>query len=91
MRITISAFTATLLLATTGGSAFGNCIGDIVQIGAISRDLEKDTFGRVCGTTTVEHTGAITNTAPRIVVSIGTPMGEPEKDTLGYEMPERAE
>jgi hypothetical protein len=92
MRIVITAFTATTLLATTAIAAFADCItGGVVQIGIRSGDPEKDTFGLSCETMAVEHAGSVSSAPHRTAISIGVPTSEPEKDTVGYAIAASAE
>ncbi|MBB3018053.1 hypothetical protein FHR70_001093 [Microvirga lupini] len=85
MRITPTAFTATLLFLAPAGTVYADCTrGDVVQVGAFSGDTEKNTFGRSCDTVEVERTGSLAGRADQKLVPIGVVTGEPEKDTLGY-------
>jgi len=85
MRIVITTLTATALLLTTAGAVLADCrAGDAVPVGAVSGDMEKDTFGLVCDALAVEQTGSVTSASPRTAMPVGAVMGEPEKDTLGY-------
>jgi hypothetical protein len=73
-----------LMSVTIGGAAYA-C--EPVQIGGMTDDPEKDTIGRSCGSSDIEHTASLS--ASRVfyqlpILSFGTEFGEPEKDTLAY-------
>jgi hypothetical protein len=73
-----------LMSVTIGGAAYA-C--EPVQIGGMTDDPEKDTIGRSCVSSDIEHTASLS--ASRVfyqlpVHSFGTEFGDPEKDTLAY-------
>ena len=83
MRATIATVMSAFTIAWVGVSpALASCSysGGPLQIGAASRDAEKDTFGLMCGRVDVEPT----NYARREILQVGISTGEAEKDTLGY-------
>ncbi len=81
--ITILAATALALVATTPALA-GCGAAQIVQVGALSGDPEKDTFGLMCGLTDVEQTSSIARSARGEILQVGVSTGEAEKDSVGY-------
>jgi hypothetical protein len=73
------------MLVTLACPALAACFGaPVAQVGTISGDPEKDTFGLICERADVERTGPIASSLRRDIWQIGTSMGEAEKDTLGY-------
>jgi hypothetical protein len=76
---------ATALVLTAAGPALAACGStQVVQVGGLSGDPEKDTFGLVCGLVDVERTGSLPSSAHNEILQIGANTGEAEKDTLGY-------
>ena len=76
---------ATALVLTTAGPALAACGStQVVQVGGLSGDPEKDTFGLLCGLADVERTSALTSSAHNEILQVGANTGEAEKDTLGY-------
>lgn len=85
MRTITTVLAATALVLTAAGPALAGCgAAQIVQVGALSGDPEKDTFGLLCGTADVEQTGSTSSTPRGEILLIGASTGEAEKDTLGY-------
>ena len=76
---------ATALVLTAAGPALAACGSpQVVQVGDLSGDPEKDTFGLLCGPADVERTGSLPSSARNEILQIGANTGEAEKDTLGY-------
>ena len=76
---------ATALVLTIAGPALAACGStEVVQVGDLSGDPEKDTFGLLCGPADVERTSSVTRSARNEVLQVGANTGEAEKDTLGY-------
>ena len=76
---------ATALVLTAAGPALAACGStQVVQVGVLSGDAEKDTFGLLCGLADVERTGSLTRSAHNEILQVGAHTGEAEKDTLGY-------
>jgi hypothetical protein len=76
---------ATALVLTTAGPALAACGStQVVQVGDLSGNPEKDTFGLLCGLADVERTGSLPSSAHNEILQIGATTGEAEKDTLGY-------
>jgi hypothetical protein len=76
---------ATALVLITAGPALAACGSTrVVQVGGLSGDPEKDTFGLLCGLADVERTGSLPSSAHNEILQIGANTGEAEKDTLGY-------
>ena len=76
---------ATTLVLTAAGPALAACGStQVVQVGGLSGDPEKDTFGLLCGPADVERTSSITSSAHKEILQVGANTGEAEKDTLGY-------
>ena len=76
---------ATALVLTTAGPALAACGStQVVQVGDLSGDPEKDTFGLLCGPAEVKRTSSIPSSAPKEILQVGANTGEAEKDTLGY-------
>jgi hypothetical protein len=76
---------ATALVLTTAGPALAACGSpQVVQVGDLSGNPEKDTFGLLCGPTDVERTSSLTRSAHNEIWQVGANTGEAEKDTLGY-------
>jgi len=55
-----------------------------MQVGLITGDAEKDTFGFDCAGRDIEHTGSVASAARGKMGQIGVNTGNPEKDTWGY-------
>ncbi len=85
MRTITIILAATALFLTAAGPALAGC-GSIetVQVGALSGDPEKDTFGLMCRHADVERTSSVASSARREILQVGVSTGEAEKDTLGY-------
>jgi hypothetical protein len=85
MRTTTIILAATTLVLTAAGPALAACGStQVVQVGGLSGDPEKDTFGLLCGPAEVKRTSSITSSAPKEILQVGANTGEAEKDTLGY-------
>ena len=85
MRTFTTILAATTLVLTAAGPALAGCgSAQVVQVGAISGDPEKDTFGLMCGTADVEQTSPTASSLRREILPVGASTGEAEKDTLGY-------
>jgi hypothetical protein len=85
MRTTTIILAATVLVLTAAGPALAACGStQVVQVGDLSGDPEKDTFGLRCGPADVERTSSLTRSAHNEIVQVGANTGEAEKDTLGY-------
>jgi hypothetical protein len=85
MRTPTIILAATALVLTTAGPALAACGStQVVQVGDLSRDPEKDTFGLLCGPAEVERTSSLTSSAHKEILQVGANTGEAEKDTLGY-------
>jgi hypothetical protein len=85
MRTTTIILAATTLVLTAAGPALAACgPTQVVQVGGLSGDAEKDTFGLLCGPAEVKRTSSITSSAPKEILQVGANTGEAEKDTLGY-------
>ncbi len=92
MRTVTTILAATALALMTAGPALASCgAGQITQVGALSGDPEKDTFGLLCGTTDVEQTASITSMPRGEILPVGASTGDTEKDTLGYLQPASAQ
>ena len=77
MRITTIILAATALVVTAAGSALAACGSpQVVQVGGLSGDPEKDTFGLLCGPADVERTSALTSTAHNEILQVGANTGE---------------
>ena len=91
MRTTTLILAATTLVLTAAGPALAACgPTQVVQVGGLSGDPEKDTFGLLCGPAEVKRTSSITSSAPKAILQVGANTGEAEKDTLGYLHPAAA-
>jgi|tagenome__1003787_1003787.scaffolds.fasta_scaffold20785742_2 hypothetical protein len=78
-------FAAAALVFTAAEPALAACGSTrAVQVGGVSGDPEKDTFGLLFGPTDVEQTSLITRSARRVMLQAGATTGEAEKDTLSY-------
>jgi hypothetical protein len=76
---------ATALVLITAGPALAACDStQVVQVGDLSGNPERDTFGLLCGPADVERTGSLTSSAHNEILQVGANTGEAEKDTLGY-------
>ena len=76
---------ATALVLTIAGPALAACGSpQVVQVGGLSGDPEKDTFGLLCGPADVERPNSLTSSAHTEILQVGANTGEAEKDTLGY-------
>lgn len=86
MQTFTTTIAAAALILTGAGSARANCPSprEPMQVGAVSRNPEKDTFGSACTVGTAEQTGSIAAQPRPQVMQIGTRTGEAEKDTFGY-------
>ena len=85
MRTTPIILAATILVLTAAGPALAACgPPQVVQVGDLSGDPEKDTFGLLCGPAEVQRTSSITSSAHKEILQVGANTGEAEKDTLGY-------
>ena len=85
MRTTTIILAATTLVLTAAGPALAACGStQVVQVGDLSGDPEKDTFGLLCGPAEVKRTSSIPSSAPKEILQVGANTGEAEKDTLGY-------
>jgi len=85
MRTATIILAATTLVLITAGPALAACgPTQVVQVGDLSGDPEKDTFGLLCGPADVERTGSLPSSAHNEILQIGANTGEAEKDTLGY-------
>lgn len=83
MRTFITIFATTVLILVAAGPALAGCGSTQVnQVGTISGDPEKDTFGLMCGT--AERTGSTPSKSRGELLQVGMSTGEVEKDTLGY-------
>ena len=84
MRTSITILAATALVLVAAGPALAGCGSTQVhQVGAISGDPEKDTFGLMCNTSYGERTGSIASRSRGELLQVGMSTGEAEKDTLG--------
>jgi hypothetical protein len=76
---------AAALVLTTAGPALAACGStQVVQVGDLSGDPEKDTFGLLCGLAGGERTSSFPSSVHNEILQIGANTGEAEKDTLGY-------
>ena len=85
MRTTTIILAATILVLTAAGPALAACRStQVVQVGDLSGDPEKDTFGLLCEPAEVKRTSSITSSSHKEILQVGANTGEAEKDTLGY-------
>jgi len=85
MRTATIILAATTLVLITAGPALAACGStQVVQVGDLSGDPEKDTFGLLCGPAEVKQTSSITSSSHKEILQVGANTGEAEKDTLGY-------
>ena len=85
MRTTTIILAATILVLTAAGPSLAACGStQVLQVGDLSGDPEKDTFGLLCGPAEVKRTSSITSSAHKEILQVGANTGEAEKDTLGY-------
>jgi hypothetical protein len=76
---------ATALVLTTAGPTLAACGStQVFQVGDLSGNPEKDTFGLLCGPADVERTSSLTSSARNEILQVGANTGEAEKDTVGY-------
>jgi hypothetical protein len=72
---------ATALVLTAAAPALAACGStQVVQVGDLSGNPEKDTFGLLCRPADVERTSS----ARKEILQVGANTGEAEKDTMGY-------
>ena len=82
---------ATALVLTTAGPALAACGStQVVQVGGLSGNPEKDTFGLLCGPAEVKRSSSIPRSSHKEILQVGANTGEAEKDTLGYLHPAAA-
>lgn len=85
MRTPTIILAATALALTTAGPALAACGStQVVQVGDVSRNPEKDTFGLLCEPADVKRTSSLASSAHKERLQVGVNTGEAEKDTLGY-------
>jgi len=85
MRTANIILSATTLVLTAAGPALAACGStQVVQVGDLSGDTEKDTFGLLCRLADAEPTGSLPTSAHNDILQIAANTGEAEKDTLGY-------
>jgi hypothetical protein len=79
--ITIVISAATILSVSP---ALAACVSSDkpMQLGLMSGDPEKDSFGLVCSRD-IEQTGSITAAVKARVVQVGMVTGDPEEDSFG--------
>jgi hypothetical protein len=78
-------FIATALIFAAAGSALAGCPStEVVQVGVLSTDPEKETVGYAHRVAEIDHTGSILSSPRGEILPVGASMGEAEKDTLGY-------
>jgi hypothetical protein len=80
--ITIVLSAATILSVSSALAACGSS-DKPVQVGLVSGEPEKDSFGLVC-LKDIEQTGSITAAVRAQVGQVGMITGDPEKDSFGY-------
>ena len=82
MRILASIIAGSALLLVGPAPASAGCGSTgVTQMGALTGDPEKDTFGLDCTARDVDRTGSVPRHAG---LPIGASTGDAEKDTLGY-------
>jgi len=86
MRSFMMAFAAATLVLVGINPALARCDSSDqrIQVGSVTGDAEKDTFGLDCAGRDIEHTGSVALAARGKMGQIGLRMGDPEKDTWGY-------
>ncbi len=85
MRTFITMLAATVLVLSAAEAALAGCGStEVIRVGVLSSDPEKDTLGFACGATEIDRTGSIFSAPRGEVLQVGASMGEAEKDTLGY-------
>ena len=73
------------LLVTGLAPALAGCgSAQVMQVGALVGDPEKDTFGLDCTAGEVDRTGSLSSSPGREILQAGASMGDAEKDTFGY-------
>jgi hypothetical protein len=80
--ITIVISAATILSVGPALAACGSS-DKPMQVGLVSGDPEKDSFGLACSRD-IEQTGSITAAVKAQVVQVGMITGDPERDSFGY-------
>jgi len=75
---------SSLLMGVSPGLATCNSSNQPMQVGAVTGDSEKDSFGVDCAGFEVAQTGSISGAAPAQITEIGPRFADPEKQTFGY-------
>jgi hypothetical protein len=82
MRTFTTSSAAVVMLLIGAVPAFAAC--SPIQVGALSGDPERDTFGLLCETKKVDRTDSVSSATRGQILQIGVSTGEAEKDTFGY-------